>query len=98
MSQLTSIARVQTSSPARYMGQLCKHFVHKIPASHDEETGRIEFPFGLCELAIGNDLLAMTVSAPDAESLARMEEVVASHLLRFAFREPPEITWKRDNA
>ncbi|WP_374367783.1 DUF2218 domain-containing protein [Dongia sp.] len=98
MSQLTSIARVATSAPARYMGQLCKHFAHKIPASHDAETGRIEFPFGLCELAVGNDLLAMTVSAADAESLARMEEVIASHLLRFAFREPPEITWKRDNA
>lgn len=98
MSQLTSIARVATSAPARYMAQLCKHFAHKIPASHDAETGRIEFPFGLCELAVGNDLLAMTVSAADVESLARMEEVIASHLLRFAFREPPEITWKRDNA
>jgi hypothetical protein len=95
MSQLTSIARVATTSPARYMGQLCKHFVHKIPASYDAETGRIEFPFGLCELAVGPDLLVMSVSAADDESLGKMEDVIARHLERFAFREPPQITWKR---
>lgn len=95
MTQMTSVARVATTSPARYLGQLCKHFAHKIPARHDNESGRIEFPFGQCELATGPELLVMCVSAPDADSLTRMEEVIASHLLRFAFREPPEVVWSR---
>jgi hypothetical protein len=95
MIQMTSVARVNTASPARYMGQLCKHFAHKIPASFDADSGRIAFPFGLCELATGEDLLVLCVSAASDEDLARMEDVIARHLLRFAFREPPEVVWKR---
>ena len=98
MNQMTSVARVNTPSPARYMGQLCKHFAHKIPASFDADSGRIEFPFGLCELAIGDDLLVMCVSAANDADLAQMEDVIARHLLRFAFREPPEVVWKRGEA
>jgi hypothetical protein len=93
---LTSLARVATTSPSRYLGQLCKHFAHKLPTTHDAETGRIEFPFGLCELAAGKDILALTVSAADADALTRMEEVIGSHLIRFAFREPLEVNWQRD--
>lgn len=94
-TKFTSMARVPTTSPARYLGQLCKHFAHKIPATHDAETGRIEFPFGLCELAAGKDVLVMCVSAIDPDSLARMEDVIGSHLTRFAFREPLPVNWTR---
>ena len=73
------------------MGQLCKHFAHKIQASFDADSGRIAFPFGLCELATGEDLLVMCVSAANDEDLARMEDVIARHLVRFAFREPPQV-------
>lgn len=93
--KLTSLARVATTSPARYLGQLCKHFAHKIPATHDAESGRIEFPFGLCELAASKDTLALCVTAIDTESLARMEDVIASHLVRFAFRDELIVTWQR---
>jgi len=95
MSQLNSVARVATSAPARYLGQLCKHFAHKLTVVHDAETGRIDFPFGQCDLATGENLLVMCVSAANEEDLGRMEDVIASHLLRFAFREPPVIEWKR---
>jgi len=93
---LHSEARVATTQPRRYLGQLVKHFAHKIPATHDETTGRIEFPFGLCELtAEGEEALVMRVSSADAEALERLEGVVARHLERFAFREPPVIAWSR---
>jgi hypothetical protein len=98
MIQMTSVARVTTDSPARYMGQLCKHFAHKIQASFDADSGRIAFPFGLCELATGEDLLVMCVSAANDEDLARMEDVIARHLVRFAFREPPQVVWQRAEA
>lgn len=95
-TKFTAVARVATTSPGRYLGQLCKHFAHKLPATHDAETGRIEFPFGVCELATGKDLLCLCVSAIDLESLQRLEDVIGSHLSRFAFREPLEISWTRD--
>jgi hypothetical protein len=95
MSQLTSTARVATTSPGRYLGQLCKHFAHKIPATFDAEAGRIEFSIGVCELAVGKDVLVMCVSAANDDELAQMEDVIARHLVRFAFREPPVIEWKR---
>ncbi|TDQ78877.1 hypothetical protein A8950_3339 [Dongia mobilis] len=95
MTPRTSLARVATASPARYLGQLCKHFAHRIPAAHDAESGWIEFPFGRCDLAADGEVLAMSVAAANDEDLARMEDVIARHLVRFAFREPPEIVWQR---
>ena len=92
---LSSVARVATDKAARYMGQLCKHFAHKIPAAFDAETGRIEFSIGVCELAVAKDALAIHVSAADEEALAKMEDVVARHLVRFGFRDELVVTWQR---
>ncbi|MBR0682457.1 DUF2218 domain-containing protein [Roseomonas eburnea] len=93
---LRSEARVATASPRRYLGQLCKHFGHKVPASCDGRLGRIDFPFGPCELdASAEDALVLRVAAADDEALARLEHVVGSHLERFAFREALEIAWSR---
>jgi hypothetical protein len=93
----TSVARVATDSAPRYLGQLCKHFAHRIPASwaDDFRTGRIEFPMGVGELeAIGGELVLHAASANEAD-LARLEDVIARHLERFMFREPQTITSTR---
>lgn len=94
---LSSEARVATAVPRRYLAQLCKHFGHKLPVTFDEGHGRIEFPAGPCELAAAADSgsLLMRVSADDEAALAKLEEVVARYLERFAFREKPEIRWTR---
>jgi len=89
-------ARVATAAPRRYLGQLCKHFQHKLPVTLEERRGRIEFPSGVCALeAIGEDALVMRVTAADEAALARLEDVVARHFVRFAFRDVPEIGWVR---
>ena len=93
---LSSVARVATDKAARYMGQLCKHFAHKIPATFDADSGRIEFSIGVCELAVAKDALVLHVTAADAETLAQMEDVVARHLVRFGFRDELVVTWQRD--
>jgi hypothetical protein len=90
-----SLSRVTTTVPRRYLGQLCKHFEHKLPVEVAEETGRIEFSSGVCTLATETDALLMRVEASDDAALATLEDVVARHLLRFAFREPPAIVWVR---
>ncbi len=86
-------AQVATELPRRYMTQLCKHFEHRLPVTLAEDSGHITFAAGTCALRAEAGSLVMTVEAADAEVLAQMEGVVARHLLRFAFREPPEIVW-----
>jgi hypothetical protein len=38
-------------------------------------------------------MLIMRVTAADEAALAALEDVVARHLVRFAFREGPEVRW-----
>ncbi len=87
-------ARVGTPLPRRYMTQLCKHFEHRLAVSYDETKGSIRFEAGLCRLAVEPDALVMTVETADEAALPQLQDVVARHLLRFAFREPPEIVWQ----
>jgi hypothetical protein len=96
-SAMSSEARVPTAVPRRYLAQLCKHFQHKLPVTFDEGHGRIEFAAGRCELdaEAASGILVMRVVAGDEPDLARLEDVVARHLVRFAFREKPEVRWTR---
>ena len=97
---LTAISLVSIAKPRRYLGQLCKHFEHKLPVTYAEqyETGRIEFPVGLCELQADETqgVLTLRVRAASEADLDRLEDVVARHLVRFAFRETLELTWSRE--
>lgn len=91
---LTSEARIATDKAGRYMAQLCKHFSHKIPATHAVDRGRIEFPAGTCLIEAGPDVLVLRTEAQSEEGRVRVEEMVGSHLERFMWREAPEITWR----
>ncbi len=92
---LSSEARVPTAVPRRYLGQLCKHFEHKLPVALAENRGRIEFPTGVCQLDAETEALVMRVTAGDEAALARLEDAVARHLERFAFRDKLEVHWVR---
>lgn len=89
-----SLAHVKTASASRYLQQLCKHFQHKIPATFDEHKGEVIFSIGVCRLEADSNTLKMELTSPDADQLAQLQEVVASHLVRFAFREELEIAWQ----
>ena len=78
MSTFHSEARVATSRSARYLGQLCKHFAHRIPATFSDAQGRIEFPSGTCELEASGDVLILRATAADAPSLSQVEDVVGA--------------------
>ena len=94
-----SHARVATARPGRYIAQLCRHFAHKVPAEYDPPSfeatrGRIEFPdAGVCTLRAVPDALELELTARDGETLQRLQDVVARHLARFAWREPPAVAW-----
>ena len=64
-------------------------------SSHSGTQGRVEFPAGICEMEAEGDILILRATAADEPSLAQVEEVVARHLERFAFRDQPEISWTR---
>ncbi|PSM19813.1 MULTISPECIES: DUF2218 domain-containing protein [Nitratireductor] len=93
-ASLRATATVATDKASRYLQQLCKHFGHKRPVTFTPERGSIAFDFGACELEAGDETLTMTVNAGTPEDLERMRTVIASHLERFAFREPPAIDWR----
>ncbi len=89
---MRSTAIVQTDHAARYMGQLVKHFAHKLPTVLEDGHGRIEFPIGVCEVGAG-DALTLTCVA-DAPDMVQLQDVVARHLVRFAFRENElQVAW-----
>jgi uncharacterized protein len=98
MTEFRSEAHVATAHAARYLGQLCKHFAHRVPATFEGPQGRIEFAFGICDMQAADGTLVLHATAKDAPSLEQVEDVVARHLERFAFRDRPEVRWSRSAA
>ncbi|MBU3055429.1 DUF2218 domain-containing protein [Pseudomonas indica] len=91
---LNAIAHVPTDTPGRYIGRLCKHFAHKLPVSHDDTSGRIEFDGGVCLLKAENQGLSLRVESAREETLERLKQVVASHFERFAWQEALQLDWQ----
>ncbi|KQN93600.1 hypothetical protein ASE95_01265 [Sphingomonas sp. Leaf231] len=85
-----SIARVPTHSASRYLQQLAKHWSHKMEVSFSEQEATIAFPNGATlDLRADSATLDVRLTVADDGDVARMRDVVASHLDRFAFREAP---------
>lgn len=83
----TSRADVPTPDGARYLKRLCNHFAHKLPVELSEDSGVLNFEFGTCRLEVDAAALHLQAEAEDAERLARVQQVVVSHLDRFAWKE-----------
>ena len=88
-----STATIETPYASRYLQQLCKHFAHKIPVEFTRTDGRIAFEDNACLLHAEGGRLTITIEAADAPTAERLQDVVARHLDRFAFRDKPEVMW-----
>ena len=86
-------ARVATPKASQYLQTLCKHFGHRRPVTFDKTAGEIAFDGGTCRLAAEGEVLTLTVEAADPAERERLQEVIASHLLRFAFKEQMTVSW-----
>lgn len=85
-----SVARVPTHSASKYLQQLAKHWSHKMEVRHTPEEARIAFPGGaVLEMRADSETLDVALTVPEDDDVARMRDVVSSHLDRFAFREVP---------
>ena len=83
-------AMVPTASASRYLQQLCKHWAHKFAVAFDTTAGTVPFPNGaVLTMTAAPEALLVSVTAADAGSAMSMQDVVARHLDRFAFREAP---------
>jgi hypothetical protein len=83
-------ASVPTDSASRYLQQLCKHWAHKFAVVFDAAAGSVPFPNGaVLRLTAMDDALHVSLTAADAAPAVSMQDVIAKHLDRFAFREAP---------
>ncbi len=101
---LTSTAVVTTDRGGRYAKQLVSHLGRRLETSWDEATdhGVVLFEGGRCDLsstADGLSLLArvdaLTTGDGDPALLARIEDVVGRHLVRFGTRDELVVAWQR---
>ncbi len=95
--QDVSRADIRTARARNYLIQLCRHFGHRIEATHSDNRGRIVFGAGVCDLnAEDPDILRAEMSARGEAELATLEDVIERHLKRFAFKEDLSVQWIRD--
>lgn len=86
-------AHVRTAKASRYLKALCNHFARKVEARYDDDYGRVQFPFGDCELQATADALHMTVTAVDETMFVTAKAVVADHLVRFGEKDELTVNW-----
>ena len=55
--------------------------------------GEITFATGTCRSHADGDTLSVTVEGATPEAIGQLQDVVARHLVRFAFREELAIAW-----
>ncbi|MCB8839171.1 DUF2218 domain-containing protein [Aurantimonas sp. VKM B-3413] len=88
-------AHVATDNASRYLQQLCKHWSHKFETTFDPRNGVVRFDAAQSlALTATESEIHMTLAVEDQANLARMQEVVAEHLQRFAFRENLTVDWR----
>lgn len=95
----TSTATVPTDRPGRYAKQLTSHLSRRVETSWDADTGRgwIELGGGRAELTAVDGALEMTIQLADTENLARFEDVIGRHLVRFGTKDELVVQWTRDD-
>jgi uncharacterized protein len=93
---MKSSTTLLTPNARKYMIQLCKHFGHRAPATYNDREGEIVFEVGKVGLRAAPETLMLWTDAPELNAVERLEQVIESHLKRFAFREPElSFDWRR---
>jgi uncharacterized protein len=90
---LTAHADVATDAPARYAKQLLSHLGRRVPWTTEGNTSTAEIAGATGVVVVGEGVLTLRAEAPDAESLARVQHVLGSHLERFGQRNELAVSW-----
>jgi hypothetical protein len=97
-SPLTARADVVTDAPARYAKQLISHLGRRVEFATDGTTSTAELAGGTGRVVVGDGVLTLLAEAPDAESLAKVQHVLGSHLERFGQRNELAVTWTAEES
>lgn len=98
---LQSIAVVATDAPERYAKQLLAHLGRKDTVETigwESGGGQLVFAYGIGTVRPEAGQLVLEAEAPDEDSLAHVEDVLARHLERFGARRELVVTWERGSA
>lgn len=90
----SSRAIVVTEHGSRYLQQLCKHWAHKFAVEFTPEKGKIDLGEGRVVTMTADDKELTVDASVEEGDLIRLQEVVAQHIVRFAFREELAFEWK----
>ena len=97
MTALISRAEVPTDNAARYAKQLISHLGRKIEFTQDTPaTWTAMIGPDHIRILVGDTVLSLHAQASDAETLARLEHALGSHLERFGARAGLSVRWHRD--
>jgi hypothetical protein len=91
--ELTTRADVRTDVPERYAKQLVSHLGRRVEFTVEggRSTARIAGGTGVVE--VGDGVLTLRATAPDAETLDRVQDVLGRHLERFGQRNELVVEW-----
>lgn len=92
---VASRADVSTDQPARYAKQLVSHLGRKLDFTAHGNVSTAAIGSGTGQVVVGDRVLTLLATGPDEKSVAAVEHVLGSHLLRFATREDLTVTWAR---
>ena len=90
---LTARADVATDAPARYAKQLVAHLGRRLTWTTEGDTSTAQIGEATGIVVVGDGVLTLLAEAPDAESLARVQDVLGRHLERFGQRNELAVTW-----
>jgi uncharacterized protein len=96
--RLTASAVVKTPMPQRYAKQLASHLGRRSEVIEEAGGTRLKLAGGECLLQPQGESLELLASAPSAEALDRVTQVVGSHLERFGQRNELHVEWRRQEA
>jgi hypothetical protein len=93
---IRSIGEVHTELSARYAKQLVSHLGHKVAVEEvagDAEARRLVFAYGSGVIRSEAGRLVMEAEAADEEALARVQDVLSRHLVKFGRRNELQVSW-----
>jgi hypothetical protein len=95
---LTTRADVPTDAPERYAKQLVSHLGHRVEFTVDGPRSTAAIAGGTGVVEVGDGVLILRASAPDAATLDRVQDVLGRHLEPFGQRNELAVVWTDDGA
>jgi hypothetical protein len=85
--------RIATDDPAGTTARTARHFAHKVDVEADGDLRRVRIGAGTFELEPAHGEVLIRLFPVDEASLARLREVVSSHVERFE-RSGGAVEWR----